>query len=211
MRIEVYFQEKLLIAYDNIQKDHNKIPKTFEILTSMLGCPKCRDDTLVDTGGYTPCNDLFCSYYLCGHTIEVKSILAEGAHSEAFTNDRPFVVMVGSPQTYHNITKHNKTMLLYWYNIIKRTNDFVKIRIRNSIVFNMEGFVEGINCRKKIVLQRKKRVLKPRLKLVIFPKSCMYKSLIADDFKYKVSTGSKRQENAMLNKIIVNCMKIPRK
>ena len=205
MIIEVYFDKSLLMRYNNLQKDHNKIPKTFEILSTMIGCPKCNGDTLVDRIGYTPCIDSFCCHNWCHHSIEVKSILAEGRQKDAFTGD-PFVVKVGSRITYERITKSNKSLMLFWYNILERKKDFVRIVIRNSITFNMENLREGVNCKKEIVLQKKKRSMKPRVNLKIFPESCKYKALLCKDFKYRVSLGSMRQRKAAIDSIVAKAV-----
>lgn len=200
MRIQVYFKNNRLMDYINCQKNHNKIPKTFEILSTKIGCPRCKDDSLVSREGYTPSIDSFCCYNKCHHTLEVKSILAEGNHKDAFI-DLPFVVKMGSVRTYENINKKNKTLLLFWYNIIERENDFVKVVIRNCLTFEMEKLFDGKNCSTEIVLQRKKTKFKPRLNLRIFPESCNFKALSLKDFKYDVSVGTKRQE-----KVIIDCI-----
>lgn len=201
MRIQVYFQGKILLDYINNQKDHNKIPKTFEILSTKIGCPKCHSDSMVDRIGYTPSVDSFCCYLDCHHSIEVKSILAEGLHKEAFTHI-PFIIKAGSVNTYKSVNKLNKTLLLFWYNVVEKEKDYVKIEIRNCLTFEMVKLLEGINCSSEIVLQRKKNKFKPRLNLKIFPESCRFECLNFTDFKYNVSVGTKRQKKVISDSII---------
>lgn len=206
MRIQVYFKDELLIDYKNNNKNHNKIPKTFEILSTKLGCLKCKSDSLVERDGYTPAVDCFCCFHDCHHTVEVKSILAEGSQKDAFKN-RPFVVKVGSVRTYFRVDKKNKSFVLFWYNIIEKRDNFVVIQIKNCLSFDMEELIDGVNCSTEIVLQRKKTKLKPRMNLKIFPESCKIKVLSLKDFKYNLSHGSTRQNKVIVDSMIRNQLK----
>jgi len=202
MRIRVRFKNSILIDYINIKKDHNKIPKTFEILSTRLGCPKCNSDSMTDRYGYQPSIDSFCCINSCHHSIEVKSILAEGSQSSGFTANKPIKVKLGSPNTYKSVNKNNKTLMLFWYNILYQDDMFVDIEMKDCVSVLMSTLLVGKNCSLEKVLQKKKTKYKERLNLQIFPELCILKVFKNIDFKHNTSIWTKRQLNVIMNTIV---------
>lgn len=202
MRIIIYYDNKILLDYLNTSIHHNKIPYSFEKLSTLIECPSCNNNSIIERFGYFPCVDSFCHYTNCHHTIEVKSILAEGNQKNAYQSI-PFDVKLGSPKTYSNITKQNKSLMIFWYNI-DETNEYqTTLSIRNCIIYNMEKFEIGYNCLKENVLQGKKI----RLNLKIFPEFSIYKELFTSDFKFKNSNTRIQEIKAKNDYNIISLLK----
>jgi transposase-like protein len=182
MNIVIYFDNKKILDYVNNDNSHNKIPYSFEKLSTLINCPSCGNNSIIEKLGYFPSIDSFCHYFNCHHTIEVKSILAEGRHQYAYQSI-PFDVKLGSPEIYKNLKKINKTLLIFWYNILYSDEKTTILTIRNCIMYPMEYFKEGFNCSREIVFQRKKIKIKKRLNLKIFPEFSIFKELLVDNFK----------------------------
>ncbi len=155
MRIVILCEGKKLLDYHNNSKNHNRIPNSFEKLTTQLGCPKCNKNTLVECLGYCPSIDNICISSNCHHSIEVKSILAEGSQSDGFVKEKGFGLKLGSVNTYEKVNK-NKTLLLFWYNIKIQTEDFVILDIKDIVMIPMTKLYVGKNCKRLIVKQKKK-------------------------------------------------------
>jgi len=206
MKIVIYFDNKVLLSYVNTDNSHNKIPNSFEKLSTQLGCPRCTTDSLVELLGYHPCIDNICSVTHCHHTVETKSILAEGSQEKAFEKGKSFMFKLGSRRHYEYVNKKNKSLIIYWYNIIFQDENLIKIKIRNVVLISMELLLNGINCKTFIQLQKKKTKLKERLAIEIFPRLQM-KELYVDDFKYKNSMNTKRQNQVFFYNIIINQVK----
>lgn len=197
MRIIVTQNEKVLLDYINTNKNLNKIPNTFEKLTTQMKCPQCGCVSLIEEEKYLPSIDVICTNRLCRHTIEVKSILAEGSQSKAWVKDKKIKIKLGSVNTYANITKYNKSLILFWYNIIETTETESIIKLRNCILIPMEKFREGLNCKTSIVLQKKKTKYKQRISLEIFPEfSYAFTHIVYGDFSYINSMYTNRQNIA---------------
>jgi hypothetical protein len=195
MRLILYKCGKRLMDITNTSKNMNKIPNSFEKLATQLPCPKCKSNTLIECKGYIPSIDVICSHRDCRHSIEVKSILAEGSQKNAYTPGEIINIKLGSVNTYKNIRKVNKSLLLCWYNIIiDDDTEIYKINVRDCILMPMSEFNDGKNCKTTIVLQKKKTKYKKRLKLEIFPEFSVYFSKLSkDDFNLKNSLYSYRQ------------------
>lgn len=206
MKIIIFYKDNILLNYTNESNHHNKIPNSFEKLSTQLGCPHCKNDTLVELFGYHPCIDNICCDNHCHHTIETKTILAEGMQEKALQKDKNIRLKLGSPDKYKHVNKKNKSLLIYWYNIIYKDANIIKIKIRNIVLMSMEYLCNGINCKTFIELQRKKTKLKERLSIEIFPRFPI-KELMPKDFKYKNSMNTTRQNKVLLHNNILKQVK----
>lgn len=174
MRIIVVQDNQTVLDYKNTNKNLNKIPNTFEKLATQLKCPKCGCASLIEEENYLPSIDVICTRRSCRHTIEAKSILAEGSQKGGWLKDKNIKIKLGSVNTYASVRKRNKSLLVCWYNIIILTEKYAIIELKNCILIPMDELLEDVNCKRYIVLQRKKTKFKERVSLEIFPEFSTY-------------------------------------
>ena len=203
-RFKVFFNGNQLFDFI-LNKKGDTISTVFEIISTKINCPKCNDNTLIIRVEDTPSIDSFCITPNCKHTIEVKSILAEGEQEDAFIG-KPFPINMGSVNTYKEARKRNKSLMVFWYNYITKSEDYYEVIIRNVLMFDMDKFNET-NCEKNIVLQRKKSTMRKRMKFTIFPELSSFIQLFFNDFVNIVSIFSKRQFEAHVKYLINKRMK----
>lgn len=192
MNVKILFREK--VVFNNIidSKDQHKIPQAFEYLSTQLKCPKCFNNSLVKTSGSIPALDNRCTYFNCGHGIEVKSIIALGKQKNSYKSDKNIFLKLGSIKTYEDVKKKNKSLLLFWYNVIKEADSLIELVIRDSIIIDMDKLNNGYNCKTSIVLQKKKGKYKKRVKLEIFPEF-LYNTMFPNQFSGLSSLNNKNQ------------------